>query len=230
MLRAIFFDMGGTLDGDGHWLDRFVRLYADHGLAMSRAIIRRGFDYAEQCAAADDDIVRADMETLVRRHLTWQFSMHGLVNDLDRESLVQAFLAPIRGAALRNASILAELRRRGFVLGVISNACGNAQALCDDLGYSEYLSGVIDSRVVGVAKPDPRIYTLALDRLGVDAADAMMVGDSYERDIVPANQLGMQTRWLVQGAMPPSQGVADACIASIEQLPLHVTAAERATA
>lgn len=230
MLRAIFFDMGGTLDGDGHWLDRFVRLYADHGFVMPRETLRRGFDFAEQCAAADAAIVSADLETLVRRHLTWQFSVHGLDDGASREAMVRAFVTPIRDAARRNAWTLAELRRRGFVLGVISNACGNAQRLCDDLGYSGHLSVVIDSRVVGVAKPDPRIYTLALDRLGVDAADAMMVGDSYERDILPAKQVGMQTRWLIHGATPASPGVADACIASIEQLPAHLAAAERATA
>jgi putative hydrolase of the HAD superfamily len=230
MLRAILFDMGGTLDGDGHWLDRFVHLYAEHRFDCSRETIRHGFDYAERCAAIDKEIVNADLETLVRRHLAWQFDDLGLSDDVRREAMVAAFVSPVRRAVRRNAGTLAELHRRGFTLGVVSNACGNAQALCDDFGYSRYLSAVIDSRVVAVAKPDPRIYTIAVDRLGVSAADTMMVGDSYERDIVPAHQLGMQTRWLVNGTRPDDAGVAGGCIDRIDDLLLHVAAVERASA
>jgi putative hydrolase of the HAD superfamily len=230
MLRAIIFDMGGTLDGDGHWLDRFVRLYAEHRFDCSRDTIRRGFDHAERCAATDKEIVNANLETLVRRHLAWQFAEIGLDDDGRREAMVSAFVAPVQRAARQNADTLAALRRRGLTLGLVSNACGNAQALCDDFGYTPYLSAVIDSRVVGAAKPDPRIFTMALERLGVSAGETMMVGDSYERDVVPAHRLGMQTRWLVSGDRPASLGDADGCIDRIDDLLWDLGIAERASA
>ena len=73
MLRAILFDMGGTLDGDGlHWLDRFERLYADAGVLLPRDTLRAAFDEAERRAAVDETIAAADLEDMVDRHVGWQ--------------------------------------------------------------------------------------------------------------------------------------------------------------
>lgn len=230
MLRAILFDMGGTLDGDGqHWLDRFVRLYADHGVVYPREAVRAAFDYAERRSAADREVMRAGVDTLVRMHLGWQFEVHGLRDDRLRERMVRSFVTPVFEAGRRNLLILQQLKAGGFTLGVVSNACGNAQALCDDLGYGPYLSAVIDSRLVGRAKPDPAIYEIALARLGLAPGDVMMVGDSYERDVVPAHGVGMRTAWLVAGA-GCDRGVADICLDSLSALVPYVLHQERATA
>jgi hypothetical protein len=73
MLRAILFDMGGTLDGDGlHWLDRFERLYADAGLLLPHDTLRAAFDEAERQAAVDETIATVDLEGMVDRHVGWQ--------------------------------------------------------------------------------------------------------------------------------------------------------------
>jgi putative hydrolase of the HAD superfamily len=231
MLRAILFDMGGTLDGDGHhWLDRFIRLYADHGLAYPREAIRAGFDDAERHAATDRDVMRAGFDALVRMHLDWQFEVHGLRDDGLRERMVRAFVTPVLEAGRRNLRLLQQLKMSGFTLGVVSNACGNAQALCDDLGYGPYLSVVVDSRLVGRSKPDPAIYEVALARLGLAPAEVLMVGDSYERDVVPAHAVGMRTAWLVPAAERREQGVADVCIDTLAALVPYVIPQERATA
>ena len=47
MVQAILFDMGGTLDGGPHWLDRFARLYAEAHLVVSHDDLRAAFDHAE---------------------------------------------------------------------------------------------------------------------------------------------------------------------------------------
>lgn len=52
------------------------------------------------------------------------------------------------------------------------------------------------SNVVGMAKPDPRIYQLALDYFGVKAEDTLFVGDSWESDVVGPIRVGMQAIWL----------------------------------
>jgi putative hydrolase of the HAD superfamily len=230
MLRGILFDMGGTLDGDGHWLDRFVLLYAEHGLAWPRDAIRRGFDYAEQCAAADAGVMTAGLDALVRRHLAWQFEAHRLDDPRLLDDIAARFIGDARAAARRTAPVLADLHARGYRLGVVSNACGNAEALCDDLGYTRDLDTVIDSRRVGVAKPDPAIFERALDRLGLPAAAVMMVGDSYARDIVPAHAIGMRTAWFVDRADRARPGVADLCVDSLAALAPWLTAAEQASA
>lgn len=231
MLRAILFDMGGTLDGDGqHWLDRFVRLYAEHGIDLPRETIRKGFDNAERRSSTDERIEVADFDALTRLHLAWQFEIHGITDAELLERMARAFSAPIHEAGRRNVALLSDLHGGGYTLGVVSNACGNVQTLCEDLGYAPYLSVVVDSRVVGVSKPDPAIYAIALQRLGLESSQVMMVGDSYERDIVPAQALGMRTAWLVQDAGSRDRGVADICIAHLDALMPHVQEQERAPA
>jgi putative hydrolase of the HAD superfamily len=86
---------------------------------------------------------------------------------------------------------------------------------------------VIDSRVVGIAKPDPAIYALALDRLRLPADTVLMVGDSYERDIVPAHGVGLQTAWLTRTGDARAHDAADAVIRSLADLLPLVRRAER---
>jgi FMN phosphatase YigB (HAD superfamily) len=204
MIRAILFDMGGTLDGDGQpWLDRFAGLYEEAGAKLPREIVRAAFDHAERCMAADASMAVSHLDEMIDRHLGWQLDrlcVTGSIADSQRRDLeawmLPRFIAPIRAAGIANAPLLADLKAQGFQLGVVSNACGNVDRLCDDLGYSRYLSFVIDSHRVGIAKPDPAIYRLAVDRLGLPPAVIMMVGDSFERDMVPAKAIGMTTAWL----------------------------------
>jgi putative hydrolase of the HAD superfamily len=207
MLRAVLFDMGGTLDGSGlHWLDRFVEQYARAGAALPGETIRAAFDAAERLAATDDAIMSARLEEMVERHVGWQLehlSRNGTVElvgadpERFRQRVVSGFVGSVRSAAKESVGLLATLKSRGLQLGVVSNACGNADQLCDDFGFTPYLSLVVDSRRVGLSKPNPAIYAYAMERMGLPASAIMMVGDSFERDIRPARSLGMQTAWLV---------------------------------
>lgn len=72
---------------------------------------------------------------------------------------------------------LGRLRAAGLRLGVVSNSEGTVERMLNEVGLGRHLETVVDSWVVGVAKPDPRIFQIALERLGVDAASAVMVGD-----------------------------------------------------
>jgi putative hydrolase of the HAD superfamily len=197
MLRAILFDMGGTLDGDGqHWLDRFVALYRAAGVTLPRETVRGAFDEAERRANSDSTIASSDFRQMIELYVKWQLDHLGLTNSGLEQKLIAGFSAPVREAVAANARLLAELAERGFELGVVSNGCGNVEKLCADFGYTPFLSAIVDSRCVGVCKPDPAIFTHALHELGREPGETMMVGDSFERDIVPAKLLGMKTAWL----------------------------------
>ena len=193
MIRAILFDMGGTLDGDGlHWQDRFTALYRDFGVAVSRET----FDTAETRANQDREIASCDFRKMIECYVKWQLAHLGLTNAELEEHLVSGFIAPARKAAAANVELLAELTERGFTLGVVSNGCGNVDKLCDDFGYTPFLSVTVDSRRVGLFKPDPAIFRHAAEKLGRDPGEIMMVGDSFDRDVRPAKQIGMKTAWL----------------------------------
>ena len=232
MIRVILFDMGGTLDGDGlHWLERFLALYHRFGVRLSREAIREAFDEAERKSGLDEEILSANLRQMIELHVRWQLAHLGL-NDPDLERrLVEGFVAPVREAATENAHILGTLVERGFELGVVSNGCGNVEKLCDDFGYSPFLSLIVDSRRVGLFKPDPAIFLHAAKKLGGDADTIMMVGDSLERDIVPARQAGMKTAWL-EGRTPRAcpDPVVDLHLRRLGDLPGALSAASPALA
>jgi putative hydrolase of the HAD superfamily len=86
---------------------------------------------------------------------------------------------------------LDALERTGTTIGIVSNFEMWLEELLERLGVRERFSVRVISGVEGVEKPDPAIYRLALDRAGVDAADAAFVGDNPEFDVAPAAALGM---------------------------------------
>ena len=233
MIRAILFDMGGTLDGDGlHWLERFVALYEDFGVQLSRDSIRNAFDEAERKSALDETIASANLAQMIELHVKWQLADLGL-NDADLEQhLVEGFIAPVRQAAIDNAQLLATLVERGFELGVVSNGCGNVEKLCADFGYTRFLSVIVDSRRVGFFKPDPAIFLYAAEKLRGDPGSMMMVGDSFERDVRPAKQAGMKTAWL-QGTEPqecPDPELVDVHLRKLADLPAALSSPSLAVA
>lgn len=63
----------------------------------------------------------------------------------------------------------------------------------------KYIDLVIASAEEGVSKPDKRIFEIALKRSNCDPANAVMIGDRIDNDIVPAKMLGMRTIWIKQG-------------------------------
>lgn len=91
---------------------------------------------------------------------------------------------------------LDALRRRGLKLGLTTNGRELIQGRkIDRVGLREYLDDIVISEAVGLRKPDPRIFSLALDNLDVDASSAVFVGDHPESDIGGARRCGMRTAW-----------------------------------
>jgi len=90
------------------------------------------------------------------------------------------------------AAALRRLRAAGLVTGVISNSNGSVRMALERAGLTPHLDFVIDSTVVGIAKPDPRVFHLGLAEGKVDARQALYVGDSYFIDVVGARAVGME--------------------------------------
>lgn len=95
-------------------------------------------------------------------------------------------------------SCLEHLSKK-YKIGVIANQeLGTAERL-QQHGIMKYIDLVIASAEEGVAKPDPKIFKIALERSGCKAKNAMMIGDRIDNDIIPAKKIGMKTIWIRQG-------------------------------
>jgi putative hydrolase of the HAD superfamily len=196
-MKAILFDAGNTLV----WLDHpfLVQVLAEAGITASEDDILSAeyeaklvLDEMVRSGTAGDDRARGQV------YFAEIFRTLG-VQDADfpphAERLFARHAERNLWSRVRENTIetLEELRRLGYRLGVISNADGRVEALLESLGLRPHFDFVIDSGVVGVEKPDPRIFHMGLERMGVEAHDAAYVGDIYEIDVVGARKVGMHT-------------------------------------
>lgn len=93
---------------------------------------------------------------------------------------------------------LSELSKY-YKIGIIANQELGSEQRLEKLGLLKYIDLVIASAEEGVAKPDLRIFQIALDRADCKPEEAVMVGDRIDNDIIPANRIGMKTVWIKQG-------------------------------
>src|SRR5262249_44501585 len=97
------------------------------------------------------------------------------------------------------AEALALARERGVRTAVISNSSGSVRTMLERLGLLTSLEFVLDSAIVGVEKPDPRIFRIALERAGLEPGEAVYVGDIYSIDVQGARAAGMRAVLLDPG-------------------------------
>ena len=119
-------------------------------------------------------------------------------------------------------------------IGVVSNnVVGEQLDKIRTCGLERYLDTVVISEEAGVAKPDPRIFEIALARIGCDASEAVMVGDAWGTDVAGARAAGLRVVWFNRffaecpepgavaeiRALAPAAGVADLILGSPSRLP-----------
>lgn len=80
------------------------------------------------------------------------------------------------------------LKERGYRLGIVSNWRGPLSEILRLQGMLEFFDSIVTSHDVGVSKPDPKIFEMALEDLDEPASKAIVVGDSYATDIIGAKR------------------------------------------
>lgn len=121
------------------------------------------------------------------------------------------------------AKPLLETLSRKYKLGVIANQSAGAAERLKRYGLLQYFSFILGSAEAGVAKPDPRIFQLALEKAGCAPSEAVMIGDRPDNDIYPAKKLGLKTIRIRQGTayeqMPKNEDYqADATVHSLAEI------------
>jgi putative hydrolase of the HAD superfamily len=105
-----------------------------------------------------------------------------------RSDFTRAALVPREGAI----ETLGELKRRGFKRGLISVCSSDVEEAWDETELAPHVDDVVLSCAVGLRKPDPRIYQLACERLGVEPGECLFVGDGANDELAGAQRVGMQ--------------------------------------
>jgi len=113
--------------------------------------------------------------------------------------------------------VVRDLRARGVALAALSNSEGHLAELLVEIGLAPLFDAIIDSGRVGIAKPDPRIFTLTLEALGVTPTVIVHVGDSWAADVEGALAAGWNAIWY---RSRPSKGTGD------PRVPIATNAAE----
>jgi putative hydrolase of the HAD superfamily len=112
--------------------------------------------------------------------------------------------------------VLGQLRTAGFRLGVLANQPASAQADLERVGIAALCDGVWLSAAVGLSKPDPRFFKLALDAWALAPARVAYVGDRPDNDVAPAKALGLTTVRLRRGPHAEQPARSDAERADVE--------------
>lgn len=201
-IKAIFFDAAGTLIKPARQVgESYMVIARKYGLEASAAEIAERFRLCFHAApplafpgapaARIADLERAWWEDLVRRIFEpWD----GFQRFDDCFAELFAYFARPEAWLLypEAGETLSALKRRGMILGVISNFDSRLIGILEGLGAAHWFEHIFVSSRVGCAKPDQEIFHAALKRHNLKAAEALHVGDSAEKDLHGANEAGLK--------------------------------------
>lgn len=190
--RAVLFDAGNTL-----LLLDYPRLA--EGVSRATGVPLSGPGLAAQAGPAARLMERGEGSDRERasRFLEQLFRLAGVPEgrmDLVRDTLLWMHRERHLWGEMDPATpgVLARLRSAGLRLGVISNSDGRIEEALAAVGIRDAFECIIDSQLVGVEKPDPRIFAIALEQLALPPTEAVYVGDIYEVDVVGARRARLE--------------------------------------
>ena len=107
--------------------------------------------------------------------------------------MVDELYAMVLQTTAHSLAVLRQLTDGPKVL--VSNFYGNLTTVLHEFGFDGCFLQVIESAVVGIRKPNPGIFQLGIEALGMPPEEIVVVGDSLENDILPARELGCRAVW-----------------------------------
>jgi len=205
-IDTLFFDAGGTLVSiDFAWVcDELSRLGVHCDLeelrraeAAARPIVSERLTKLEPGAGEGPGLFEFFLQTILKE---LALKVEGLSA---RVPAISKQLAPILRTPGRSDRLwsnvlpgvresLRDFAAMGLKMIVVSNSDGTVERLMYESGLRSFFDAVVDSHVVGYAKPDPRIFEHALAVSGSDASRTLHVGDMYYADIVGAEAAGIR--------------------------------------
>lgn len=203
-VKGIIFDYGGTLDtGGDHWSHVIADAYTKAGVFIDNEAFRDAYVFAERELARTLHILPhhtfADLLDIKIKIEMQELAAGSVVpsNFVDTKAPEIAKICyEAAKESVNKAKPVLESLSKQYKLVLVSNFYGNIAAVLKDFGLDSYFSKIVESAVVGVRKPDPRIFELGAEAMGLKPEETLVIGDSYRKDIVPAEKAGAQVLWL----------------------------------
>jgi FMN phosphatase YigB (HAD superfamily) len=232
-LEAVVFDAGGTLVRlDFEWMSALVRSLGHEvsaaALARAEVTARRAFEDAfDAPPSTDGRVPRMAARGDIRLYFATMLEVSGVPEALLDPALARFFERQSgRGLWARPAEgargCLDALALLGLRLACVSNSDGRAEEHLAACGMRDGLEFVLDSEIEGMEKPDPGIFHLALNRLGVPARRALYVGDLRVVDGMGARGAGLH--FVLLDPYGDYAGPGEPAIDSVARLPGWVIA------
>lgn len=205
MIRGYIFDYGGTLDTNGcHWGKMLWHAYQRQQIPVSEDAFREAYVYAERTLGRTP-IIQSDytfyktLQTKIRiemEHLctvgAWDADEAAFKAGMQR--VLDDLYAKVKEITAHSKEVLETLHGK-YPMVLVSNFYGNIHTVLSEFGLDSLFQDVIESAVVGIRKPNPKIFTLGVEALGLKPEECVVVGDSFFKDIEPARQAGCKTVW-----------------------------------
>lgn len=214
-VKGIIFDYGGTIDSRGdHWSEVIWDAYRKAGIEVSKEDFRDAYVYAERELARTRHILphHTFLDLLI---IKMRIELHRLADAGlfasdekiigDKADEVARYCYESAQSSISEARATFETLQKHYPMVLVSNFYGNVEAVLEDFDLRRYFGDIIESAVVGVRKPDPKIFQLGVDALHLSADETLVIGDSYRKDIEPAESLGCQVLWIKGKGWTPEE-------------------------
>ena len=194
MIKGYIFDYGGTLDTGGHhWGKVIWHAYERQQVPVSEAQFREAYVHGER-TLGKNPIIQPDFTFRQTLEKKLQLQLEFLHQEDYLSPLLDDLYSRTQAETRKSREVLLRLKEQ-YPMVLVSNFYGNIQTVLGEFGLDGIFSQIIESAVVGVRKPDPRIFSLGVEALGLKPDEVVVVGDSIDKDIVPARQAGCHTVW-----------------------------------
>ncbi len=203
--RGMIFDYGGTIDTHGcHWGKMMWHAYERVGVPVDEQQFREAYVHAERTLGRNP-IIQSSYDFHKTLEVKLRIQLDYLADDIggdfaagcaEYDRLLLDDLYPRVTRMVEESKTVLDRLAQSYPLVLVSNFYGNIGVVLREFGLDGLFRHVVESAVVGVRKPDPRIFSLGVEALGLPASDVVVVGDSYEKDILPAHGAGCRTVWM----------------------------------
>ena len=219
-IKGLLFDYGGTLDtGGDHWGIVLWKAWQEAGVPVGEASFREAYVYAER-TLGQQSIIRSDFSFSQTLEAKLQLEL----DYVGQQSFLKHVLDIVCSVAQRHTARSREVLRKlanELPLVLVSNFYGNLHVVLQEFGLESVFRQVIESAVVGIRKPDSKMFLMGADALGLAPEEVAVVGDSFDNDIIPAKKAGCRTIWM-KGAQwtdkQVNEHMPDLVVSKIEEL------------